>query len=156
MKPPLRQQHVEVFVDIGAAVLDVLEGLVDAEEDEDVHDGYGEQKERGDERADDAADAVNGVDLILEGRRRCGDRDRGQDHDGRMAERKKEAHRRRTLAFLHQLARHIVDRGDMVGVDRMPEAETIGEECRAEEDRIIMECGERPRPCGDIESDQTT
>ena len=39
----------------------------------------------------------------------------------------------RPLAFLHQFAGDVVDRGNMVGIDRMPEAETVGEQCRRQQ-----------------------
>ena len=41
----------------------------------------------------------------------------------------------RPLAVLHQLADHIVDRRDMVGVDRVPQSKHIGEECGAQQRR---------------------
>ena len=52
--------------------------------------------------------------------------------------------------FLHQFARHIVDRRDMVGVEGVAEAETIGERRRPEQHRKIMKGDDRPDPCGDI------
>ena len=50
----------------------------------------------------------------------------------------------RALALLHQLARHVVDRRDMVGVERVPQPERIGERRRAQQHRKIMEGDERP------------
>ena len=56
-----------------------------------------------------------------------------QDDDGRMAEREEQADADRALAFLHQLARDVVDGGDMVGVDRMAQPEHVGEQRGAEQ-----------------------
>ena len=45
-----------------------------------------------------------------------------------MTDREKETDGDRPFVLLHQLAGHIVDRGDMIGIDRMAQAETIGED----------------------------
>ena len=58
-----------------------------------------------------------------------------QHHDRRVAERKEKADPDRTLALLHELAGDVVDRRDMVGVDCMAQAERIGQQRRAKEDR---------------------
>ena len=76
----LGEQLVEILVGIGAAVLHVKECAVDAHEDENVDDSDGEQKESGDERADDAADSADAGKLILEGGCRRRDSD-GCQHD---------------------------------------------------------------------------
>ena len=62
-----------------------------------------------------------------------------RNDDRRVAEREKESDADRPLALLHQLAGRIVDRGDMVGVDGVAQAERVGEERRAEEDRIVVQ-----------------
>ena len=71
-----------------------------------------------------------------------------------MAERKEEADRDRPLPLLHQLAGHVVDGGDMIGVERVAQAEGVGEHRRAEEDRVIAKRGKGPKPRGDIRPDQ--
>jgi hypothetical protein len=43
-----------------------------------------------------------------------------------MAERKKQPNANRPLRLLHQLARHIVNGGQMVCVDRMAQTKCIG------------------------------
>jgi hypothetical protein len=77
-----------------------------------------------------------------------------RDDDCRVAEREKQANPNRPAAFLHQFAGHVVDRRDVIGVESVPEAKTIGERSRAEEDRIIVEGGEHPQPCGGVEDEQ--
>ena len=71
-----------------------------------------------------------------------------------MTEREEEADGRRTLALLHQFARHIVDGGDVIGVDGMAKAKTIGEKSRAKEHRKIAKGDDRPDPCSDVEDSQ--
>ena len=58
------------------------------------------------------------------------------------------------LALLHQLAGRVVDCGDVVGVDRMAQAEGVGEERRAEQDRIVAQRDERPDPDQHVRADQ--
>ena len=72
-------------------------------------------------------------------------RDRGdRERDGeRMAEREEQTDRNRPLALLHQLAHDIVDRGDVIGIDRVPQSEHVGEDRGAEKRRPV---GERDRP----------
>ncbi len=45
--------------------------------------------------------------------------DSDDDDDGRMANGEKEPGSQRTLAISHQLAGHVVDGGDVVGVERV-------------------------------------
>ncbi len=63
-----------------------------------------------------------------------------------MAEREIEPSRNRALALLHELARDVVDRRDMVGIDRMAQSEAIGQKCGTEQHRVVAEGEERPCP----------
>ncbi len=80
--------------------------------------------------------------------RRGGERDRGrgQHHHAGMAEREEESDADRALALLHQLARDVVDGGDMIGIDGMARAEAVGQQRGAEQDGITAKRGERPGP----------
>ena len=53
-------------------------------------------------------------------------------------------------APLHQLARHIVDRRDMVGVEGVPQAETISQRGGAHENGEIVERHNRPGPSSNV------
>ena len=75
--------------------------------------------------------------------RHARDRER---HHRRMAEREEQADAERPLALLHQLARDIVDGGDVVGVDGMAQAEAVGEQRRAEQQRLVVEHRGTPTP----------
>ena len=71
-----------------------------------------------------------------------------------MAEREEEADRDRPLPFLHQLAGHVVDGGDMIGVEGVAQAEGVSEHRRAEQDRVVAKRRQSPKPGGDIRADQ--
>jgi hypothetical protein len=68
-----------------------------------------------------------------------------------VADRKEKADRDRTLTVLHQFARDVVDRGDMVGVDRVAQTEAIGQQAGAEQQRMAVKSDERPDPGANIE-----
>ena len=71
-----------------------------------------------------------------------------------MTQREEEADANRPLAVLHQLARHVVDSSDVVGIHGVPQPEAIGEQRGAEQDRVVPERDQRPCPCGNVCSDQ--
>ena len=88
--------------------------------------------------------------IELEARRESGcrerDADRHQDHDGRVSERKEEANADRTLTLLHELAGDVIDRRNMIGVHRVAQAERVGQQGRAKQNRPRVESDERPDP----------
>jgi hypothetical protein len=49
-----------------------------------------------------------------------------------MAQRKEEPDSNWPLALLHQFARDIVDRGDVVGIDRIPQPKAASDERRCQ------------------------
>ena len=71
-----------------------------------------------------------------------------------MAKREKQADSDRAAAFLHQFAGHIVDGRDVIGVEGVPQAKTVGERGRAEQNRVVVEGGNRPQPCSGVEYEQ--
>ena len=73
-----------------------------------------------------------------------------------MTEREEEPDRDRTFALLHQLARDVVDRGNMIRINRVAQPETVREERRAQQHRAISEGNERIEPGGNVERDQET
>ena len=148
------EQDVEIVLDERVAVLHRLKRAVDRHQDNDVEDRDGEQEQRRDTGADDSAHLLERIEA--RGKRRRGecDADRHEHHDRRVAERKEKADANRTLALLHELAGDVVDRRDMVGVDCVAQAERIGQQRRAEEDRPRFKDDERPEPDDNITSDQ--
>ena len=79
---------------------------------------------------------------------------RQRDDNCRVAEREEQSDPDRTPAFGHEFAGDIVDRRNVVGVEGVPEAETVGERGRAKQNRIGVEGGKRPQPCGRVEDDE--
>jgi hypothetical protein len=53
-----------------------------------------------------------------------------------------------------KLLKAFVDRCNVVGVERVPEAKTVGQRGGAEKDRVGVKGGERPEPGGGIENEQ--
>ena len=153
-KSAIGEEQVEVLIDVGLAAADASEGAIDGAQDDDVDDGDGEEEERGDERADDAADGAGRVNVLLEGEGGGGDEQRAEDDDGGVAEREHEADGDGALAFLHELARDVVDGGDVVGVDGVAQAEAVGEEGGAEQQRIVAEGDDGPEPCAGVEDEE--
>ena len=81
--------------------------------------------------------------------------DREQEDDRRVAEREEEADAQRPLAVAHQLARGVVDRADVVGVEGVAHAERVGRDADADAEdaacRARRCCGatkpsSRPKP----------
>ncbi len=71
-----------------------------------------------------------------------------------MAYGEKETDGNGALAILHQFAGDIVDGGDVIGIDRMAQAEPIGQQRCAEQHGMIMERYQRPGPGADIQRGQ--
>jgi hypothetical protein len=71
-----------------------------------------------------------------------------------MAEREPEAHRDRALALLHELARDIVDGGDVIGIDPVAQAKAPGERGGAQQQRLRAQGAQCPGPCRQIGEDQ--
>ena len=67
-----------------------------------------------------------------------------------MAEREEEADRDRTLTFLHQLARDVVDGRDVIGIDGVAQPEPVRQQRGAEQQRLIAEHQEGPEPGRDV------
>ena len=148
------QQQIEVFIAVGRAGFHAAEGPVDGEQDDEVHEGDGEKEQCGDKRSDHAADAVDGVELTLEGGRCRSDGEGRQHDDCRVSEGEEEADCRGALTLLHQFAGDVVDGGDMIGVDGMAEAEGVRQQCGAEQHRMVAEGGQSPGPGGEIGDEQ--
>jgi len=70
------------------------------------------------------------------------------------ADREPEADCHRALAGLHQLAGHVVDGGNVVGVDGVAQAEAVGDQGGAEQDWLLMELPKGPNPGGGVHRDQ--
>ena len=131
-----------------------MERAIHRREDEQVHHRNREQEERGHARADEPTDVVPRCEIGAQRSRRRRDRHRREDDDGRMAERKEQARRHRTLPILHQLSRDVVDRRDVVRVDGVSQAEAVRQQRRTQQQRIVTKGHERPRPGAEVGGDE--
>ena len=131
----------------------LAEHPVDVDEDDEVDRPDHQQEHRRDRRPDEAADLLEPREVADEARR-DGDQDRQGDDDRRVPEREEQPHRNRALAVLHQLAGRVVDRGDMVGIDRMAQAEGVGQEGGRQQDRVLARHQQRQAPGAEVEHEQ--
>ena len=74
--------------------------------------------------------------MVAHGRRAERDRERQRHHYRRMTEREVKADGNGAFALLHQLASDVVDGGNVIGVHRVAQAERVGEERGAQEQRV--------------------
>jgi hypothetical protein len=68
-----------------------------------------------------------------------------------VPEREEEADTHRALPVLQQLAGGVVDRGDVIGVERVPEAEGVGERSETRESRVGARVIEEQPPAEEVE-----
>ena len=149
---PLVEQDVEIVLGERLASLHRLKGLVDRNLHQNVDEGDGEQKERrplcmtpptafSESKRDLSAEAAKAPPT-----------DSIPTTADWPSEKKKPTPP--ALALLHELARDVVDRRDMVGVDRVAEAERISEQRRSEQNRLGVQREQRPEPDENIAADQ--
>ena len=109
----------------------------DVDEDHEVQNADQDEESAGHERAYRSADVPklpvvshHTLDERLD-RKPKGNRD--QQDDGGMTQREKEPDTDRLLSALQQLARRVVDRRDVVGVERVAKAERVRQAAEREE-----------------------
>ena len=71
-----------------------------------------------------------------------------------MAQREEQADGDRPLVLLHQFPRHVVDGGDVVGVDGVAQAEAVGQKAQAQRRRIGIEQGQRQAPGSHVQPNE--
>ena len=71
-----------------------------------------------------------------------------------MPQGKHEPHGNRPFAFLHQLAGHIIDRGNMVSIHRMTKSKTVGKKRGAQQHREMAQGKNGPQPGRSVEDQQ--
>ena len=94
------------------------------------------------------------VHAVLQRQRRGRNRRRSQNDDRGVPQREHESHRNRPLALLHQFARHVVDRRDMVRIHRVAQAKAVRQQRRPQQQRIVARGQHRPYPRAHIERQQ--
>src|SRR3984957_18301305 len=142
----------------------VPEHLDDSSQDDDVQQGDEVQESGGHRGADDPTEAlVGGVgidDGPEDGLGRDGQSDPDDDDDGRMADGEEEPGSQRTLAIGHQLAGHVVDGRDVVGVERVAHPQRPGRDTQADPDAqpFVVKVagkhlGDKQTPPGQVDAD---
>jgi hypothetical protein len=145
------RRRVGMRVRVPLAAFHAAQRADDRMQRHEVRDGDREQERRRHERADRAGDVVKRGEALAQPEGRGRDGGRRDDHDGRVPEREHQPDGQRTPAFVHQLARHVVDRGDVVGVDRVAQPERVGEHAGAHQRGLAAEHGDGPAPGGQVE-----
>ncbi len=92
-------------------------------------------------------------DARLHGARRDRQGRSEREDDGRVAEREEEADAERALALREHLPRRVVDRRDVVGVERVPEPEGVGEHAEPGERRIVGRVVDEEPPARDVQAE---
>ncbi len=118
------EQDVEVLVDMAFASPHHTITAPERPKDGGIHRRDGEQEHCRYPRADRATDGSEILKIAHQGRRRD-NRHRDDGNDCRMTKCKEEADRDGPLIILKQLARNIVDRRDVVGIDGVVQPEAV-------------------------------
>src|ERR1700741_861347 len=69
---------------------------------------------------------------------------------------KEKSYAKRRFTLLSELSRHIVDRCNVISIDRVPKTKSISQKSGPEEKRFIIEREEPPDPSGCVEATQET
>ena len=83
-----------------------------------------------------------------------GERDRRSprhEHDRRVPEREEKADTERLLALLQHEADGVVDRGDVVGVERVPQPEHVRDEAEPDQRRVVRRVVQIQTPADDVQ-----
>src|SRR5260370_25854657 len=121
------QQQISGLVAVGASCPRLLERPVNASEYHHINQGDSDQEKSRDTGADDPADVLQKLEMLLCSRSGPVCDHSGNDDDGRMSESEVETHQYWSLSVLHQLASNVVDRRNVVGIDCVPKTECVSE-----------------------------
>ena len=126
----------------------------DAAQNDQVDKGHHQQKQRRHGGADNAAGLVKPAHLLAKRGGGRGNRRRSQHHNRRMPQREPRANGKRPLPLLHHFAGHVVDRRDMVGVHRVAQTITPGQQAGGHQRAAAAERRKRPAPGQQIGGNQ--
>jgi hypothetical protein len=126
----LVQLLLELLVVVGAAA-HLAEDLEDPGQDDEVEPGDQEQEEPGHAGADDVGGVLQVGAAVFDLLVQAADAEveqhgQREDHAG-VAQGEEEPHRQRSLALTGQLAGGVVDGRDVIGVERVPHAQGVGQ-----------------------------
>src|SRR5215217_2891540 len=145
--PPLELRLVELAVAHRAGDAD------DVDEHDEIEPADDEQERARYAGADHAADLGKAGEVGLDRGGRDGEPDRQRKDDRRVAEREEEPHAQRALALLAKLARGVVDRGDVVRVEGVPQAEGVGQRAEPDQHGLTGREDQEQAPADDVQPD---
>jgi len=153
-EPLLDKKDVQLLLGIIFPALRPLEDPKDADKHDEVDHRDGEEKNHRNQRANQGAGLDQSGKAPLKAARRQGDQSGGRNHDGRVAKGKEEPDSNRPLALLHQFACDVVDRGDVVRIDRMSQPKAVGNKRRCQQQGVAVKRREGPNPGEQVRGDQ--
>jgi len=145
-KTTLRKENVEFPTGMAITATHAPAEPVDFCQHNDVDGCDGEQEEHRDQRAHHAANLDQSREALLEAARRQGNHYGCDKHHRGMAKGEVKTDRDRPLAFLHQFAGNVVDCRYVIGIHRVPQAEAVCDEAGREQQWIVAEQDEGPKP----------
>ena len=148
--PRLLSKHVEVVLRKPLAPLDRLESSPDRDQHNDVEGGEQEEEQRGGERPENVAKRFEIVEAPADFEAAKPTAIESKMTTSEWPSEKKKPTPTGRWPCCISLRVDVVDRRDMIGVDRMPQTERIGEERRAEQHRVVAQGGEGPDPNNNI------
>jgi hypothetical protein len=115
---------------------ELLEDEVDLPEDQQIDERNDVEEPARDRRAHDGAHRGKGGVGVEDHPRDCHEGDDHPDDDRGVAQGEPGSHRIRSLPLLQELPRRVVDGADVVGIDRVTEAERVAEDPEGDEDPV--------------------
>src|SRR5581483_5418765 len=153
-----RDQLVREGVTIVLPAAHVAEDADDLQEDDEVEDADEDEEDARHGRPDRGADALETAlgsavtdDALHDGLRGESECERDEEDHGRMAEAEEEPDADGPPALLQQLARGVVDRGDVIGVERVAQPERVREPAQAHEGRVCRALRENEAPADRVQ-----
>src|SRR5581483_5135420 len=149
-QPTIEEPRLEPVL-VETAPPHVAEDPDDVHEHEQVEDADREQKRARHTGADRPAPVLERRDPLPNARRRESEPGREGEHDARVAEREEEADAVRASPVLQELPRRVVDRRDVVGVERVPQPERVRERPEPDQRGVRARVIDEQAPPGGVE-----
>jgi hypothetical protein len=134
----------------------LLECPVNASENYHIDQGDSDQEKHRDSGAEYPANILQKLEMLFRRGSSPVCNQRGNDDNCRMSESEVQTHRYWPLSVLHQLASNVIDRRNVVGIDRVPKTKCISKNRSTEKHRFIMKRDNRPNPSAKVYRHQKT
>ena len=145
-EPALHEEIVDALLVVAAAGANVAKRAHDLDQHEQIDERDQIEKERRNGGADRRSHVLQSRKRASDRGGREGDRNGQCDDDRRVPERKEKPDGNRALVLRHQLSRDVVDRRNVIRVDRVPQPEGEGEQRRADQGGAPVKDDEREDP----------